>query len=309
MSLDADHRPTDANGIIEEALAESSKAWCVDDQYILLFVIQRALRRMGNSARAREVNAMALAAARQIESPYCRTYRLVQVSDDFAACGDAEAAKAAALEAFAAAREEPDPNNGSGVLGQAVTALLRVGEVDQAVAAAEMITNPWTRTSAFNAIAQAKGHIGDKAKAGHRPAAVSDLATIEKLGDDLMRAHSLAPPQSRIYAYVGIAWEMAEAGLAYETKRAVDAALPLVRESEESVYTPMSRCFPERGYRTRTLTRLAECLVKVGYKREAKMIALEALVGARDPDTFDKLEDKVPALAAIAEVLHDCYDE
>jgi hypothetical protein len=309
MSLATDHTLTDAKSIIEEALAESSNARYAEEQCFLLIMIKRALIQMGESEKARKVADMLLTAARQIESPYGRTSRLVYASEGFTECGDAEAAKAAALEAFTAAREVQNPNHQSRSLEQAVGALLRVGEIDQAVAAAEMLFDPEARASALNSIAQAGDHIEVNAEAGHRPAAVSDLATPEELDEALTRAHRLGAPQLQILAFYGIAWDMAEAGLVDETKRAVDAALPMVRENEESVYTPMSRCYPERGYRTQMLRRLAECLVKVGYKREAKMLALKALVGARKPDTFDKLEDKIPALAAIAVVLHDCSDE
>jgi tetratricopeptide (TPR) repeat protein len=131
---------------------------------------------------------------------------------------------------------------------------------------------------------------------------VSALAKIRKLEYALTLAHSLETADSKISTFTGIAKAMSDAGRIEEAKRLIDDTLVLARKTEQ----PSFSCHPVDGYQARTLTSLAEILVKIGKTEEARIVALEALAGARN---IHHSEDRVPALIVVAEVLDKCSDK
>lgn len=128
---------------------------------------------------------------------------------------------------------------------------------------------------------------------------VSALAKIRKLEYALTIASGLKTSDARIRAFRKIARALFDARRIEEAKRLIDDTLVLARKTKE----PSFSCHSCPGYQAETLASIAEILVKIEKTEEARMVALEALAGARN---ISYSEDRVPALIYVAEVLDKC---
>ena len=257
-----------ARQIAQSALKETEQTKGLRRRVKTLVELAGVLVLVGNPDKARRVAEGAVRTVDQSETPGVRVNSVTEVAAALVQVGDPDRARQAIQHVLKVAERHKISSRRAQIVAELVKALARVGWMDEALVVAERIEESKLRSRTLGDLARVLVRVGDPD--GVRDAAESALKAAEQTKEPRARAHA------RANALSAMAWTN------------IDMVLDVAWGIKEA------------GMRVQALVEVADILVRIGSLDRARNVVENAV---RAAEQVEGPQERVQALVEVADIL------